>query len=533
MAKLLFFQESPLYEALGIHAIAGAVKGAGHSCDVVIESEETDLRQAILDSKPSMIAFSIMTRQQEWAIFRLNKIKQVFPDIPIIIGGTHPTMYPETLKHCEADYLCVGEGELPIAELLTRLSRGERTDDIPNIHAKIKGEIFRNDVRPLLQTWDDMAFPDRETYKRYPFLADLPLKRFITSFGCAYKCSFCYINNFREAYKGKGKFYRRKTTERVLEEMRQTRATSPMERIHYVDDLFSFDKRWLKEFLPRYKKEIGVPWSANVWIDHMDKEMVDLFADNGCVGVTFGVESGNEDTRRNLLDKPLANATYEKHCKYLVARGIHFHTGNIIGLPGEGLDRAYETARFNRKIGTTSSRAGLFWPFPGTNLADYAKDIGVLSSDYSPDAINTAEFINKGRYARVEHKQSDELVVMASLFQAVARWAWFDRFSQYLLKHPKNPLVKAIAVMVEQSFWYSEAKFFGMLNWKGVMYYFHVRKSLNNMRTHEERPKIDDILNERSERVKEDALAQRSFWGMGDKDLERVYKSGKNRDGLT
>ena len=51
MAKLLFFQESPLYEALGIHAIAGAVKSAGHTCDVVIESEEKDLRQQLNDRK--------------------------------------------------------------------------------------------------------------------------------------------------------------------------------------------------------------------------------------------------------------------------------------------------------------------------------------------------------------------------------------------------------------------------------------------------------------------------------------------------
>ena len=533
MAKLLFFQESPLYEALGIHAIAGAVKSAGHTCDVVIESEEKDLRQAILNSQPSMIAFSIMTRQQEWAIFRLNRIKAVFPEIPIIIGGTHPTMYPETLKHCEADYLCVGEGELPIVELLTALSNGERTDNIPNIHAKINGEIFCNDVRPLLQTWDTLAFPDRTTYKRYPFLADLPLTRFITSFGCAYKCSLCYIHNFREAYKGKGKFYRRKSVTRVLEEMRQTRTVGRMERVHFVDDLFSFDKRWLKEFLPRYKAEIGIPWSANVWIDHMDKEMVDLFSNNCCVGVTFGVESGNEETRNNLLDKPLLNATYIKHCQYLYEANIHFHTGNIIGLPGEGLDKAYETARFNRKIKTTSSRAALFWPFPGTNLADYAKDIGVLSSDYSPDAMNSAELINQGHYARVEHKQAEELIVMASLFQAVAKWGWFDWLSQYFLKRPKNPIVKTIALLVEQSFWYSEAKFFGMLNWKGVMYYFHVRKSLRNIRSHDKRPHLDDILMERSDRLEEDTRGQRSFWGMGRKDLERVYKSGTSRDGIT
>jgi len=532
VAKLLFFQESVLYEALGVHALAGAAKAAGHECDVLVESEERNLHERILEIKPDLIAFSIMTRQQEWAILRLNRIKKFFPEIPILIGGTHPTMYPDTLKQCEADLLCVGEGEIATAELLTRISEGGRIDDIPNIHAKIDGRIVKNDLRPLIQSWDDVPFPDRSVYGRYPFIGELPLKRFISSFGCAYKCSFCYINNFRETYRDKGKFYRRKSYERMIEEMRQTRSSYPMKRIHFVDDLFSLNEKWLKEFLPIYSREIGVPWSANVWIDHMDKDLVKLYRDNGCVGVTFGVESGNEETRKTLLDKPIPNAVFEENCKYLRDAGIHFHTGNIIGLPGEGLDRAYETARFNRKIGTTSSRAGLYWPFPGTKLTDYAKERGVLSSDFSPEALNSAEFINKGQYARVEHAQSDELIVMASLFQAIARWEWFDKLSQLLLKRPKNPFVKLLALAVEHSFWYAEAKFFGMLNWSGIKYYFHVRKSLWNIRTHGDRPQVDEIMAGENKRVAEDIKGQRMFWSMSRKDVARVYEAS-SRDGLT
>lgn len=533
MAKLLFFQESALYEALGVHAIAGAARAAGHECDVLIESEEDDIYERILEIKPDLVAFSIMTRQQEWAILRLNRIKKIFPDIRILIGGTHTTMYPETLRHCHADLLCVGEGEIATAEILTRIAEGGRLDNIPNVHAKVDGRIVQNELRPLLQSWEDVAFPDRSVYRRYPFIGQLPLKRFITSFGCAYKCSFCYINNFREAYRDKGKFYRRKSYDRVIEEMRQTRAAYPMKRIHYVDDLFSLNTRWLKEFLPIYSREIGVPWSANVWIDHMDKDLVRLFRDNGCVGVTFGVESGNEETRKTLLEKPIPNAVFEENAGYLRDAGIVFHTGNIIGLPGEGVDKAYETARFNRKIGTTSSRAGLYWPFPGTRLTDYAKERGVLGSDFSPEAINSAEFINKGQYAKVNHAESDELIVMASLFQAVARWEWFDKLSQFLLKHPTNPFVKLLALIVEHSFWYSEAKFFGMLNWSGVKYYFHVRKSLWNIRTHDERPEIDDILTDAGTRVAEDMKGQRIFWSMSRRDMGRVYETSKARDGLT
>ena len=521
--KLVFFQESPLYEALAVHVVSAVLKSAGHSCDVLIESEEKNILQRISDIKPDVIAFSIMTRQQEWAIVKIQQLKKYF-NVPILIGGTHPTMYPETLKHSGADYLCVGEGEQAVVDLLNRLQLKERTDNIPNIHANIDGKFIENPIRPLLQTedWGKLPLPDRSVYERYPFISQLPLKRFITSFGCAYKCSFCYINNFRETYKGKGKFFRRKSIERVIREIQDVQAKYPLKRIHFVDDIFSQDHHWVEKFLPIYSKEISIPWSANIWISHMNEHMVSLFKESGCVGLTFGVESGNEESRLRLIDKNIPNEIYIKHCGYLKKHKILFHTGNIIGLPGEGIDKAYETAQFNRKIGTTSTRAGLFWPFPGTQLTAYAVDHGMLSSEFSGEYINSVEYINRGIYPRVNHKDADELIIMASLFQLVSKWKWFEKFSRLLLKYPKNYFVKLIAQWVEQVFWYHEARFFGLINWDGVKYYYHLRRSLKNIRSHDEQA-----------RPKEDFEAHRPFWHISKKDIFRTYKTAQDRDGLT
>ena len=515
-----------MYEALGVHCISAAVKAAGHDCEVLIESHHRHLYQEIARINPQLIAFSIMTRQHEWAIYRIAELKKVF-NVPILIGGTHPTMYPETLGHCEADFLCAGEGEIPTVELLNRLEEGGRTDDIPNIHAKVNGEIVKNEIRSLMTSWDTMPLPDRGVYHRYSFLQQLPLKRFITSFGCAFRCSFCYINNFREIYSGKGKFFRRKSVDRALEEIKDTKKRYPLKRIHFVDDIFSLDRPWVEKFLPRLKREVNIPFSANIWISHMDESMVRLFKESGCVGLTFGVEAGNQESRLNLIDKNIPDEIYLKHCGYLKKNRIPFHTGNIIGLPGEGLDKAYETARFNRKIGTTSARGALFWPFPGTKLTDYAIEHGMLESQYSLEYINSIEFINKGIYPTIRHKESDQLIVMAHLFQAVAKWRWFEPISRLFLKRPRNPLVKAISKLIDAGFWYSEAKFFGLLNWSGVKYFIELRKSLATMRHQGELRQL--------ERVKEDVEAQRAFWNLSRKDIAAVYSSDerKTRDGLT
>ncbi|MBI4062706.1 MAG: B12-binding domain-containing radical SAM protein [Elusimicrobia bacterium] len=516
--KVLFLQESPMYEALGIHALAGVVKAAGHECDLLIESEERDFIGQIEDAKADLLAFSFMTRQQEWAINKINKIRRGL-DVPILIGGTHPTMYPETLSHCNADYLCVGEGEQPVVDLLNRMAIKGRTDNIPNIHIKSPdGGIIKNEIRPLMDDWDNVAMPDRTIYWRYPFLQELPLKRFITSFGCAYKCSFCYINNYREIYDGKGKFFRRKSIPRVIAEMKATREKYPLRRIHYVDDIFSLSKTWVEKFLPIYWKEIGIPWSANIWIAHMSRKMVELFKENGCVGLTFGVESGNEKTRRGLIDKDLADDLYLKNCGYLKEYKIPFHTGNIIGLPGEGLEEAFQTARFNNTIGVTSARSALFWPFPGTKLTEYAMDHGMLTSDYS------VEYFNRGIYPTVTHKDTEKLKIFNNMFQFVAKWSLFEGAARFLLKWPANPIVKLVATLADKSFWFSEAKFFGLLNWSGIVYWWHLRQSFMNIRRHTADPRFEN-----------DALAQRPFWNISQSDLDRITskQTNPNRDGIT
>lgn len=511
--KLMFLQENPLYEALGIQALAGVVRGAGHECDLLIESEEPNFVDKIREAKPDLLAFSFMTRQQEWAINTINRIRKPL-GIPVLIGGTHPTMYTETLGHCQADFLCVGEGEGPLIDLCNRIADKGRTDNIPNIHAKVDGSLVKNEIRPLTTDWDQYAMPDTTIYKRYSYLQKLPMKRFITAFGCAFKCSFCYINNYREAYEGKGKFFRRKSIDRVIKEMKDVRSRYPMGRVHFVDDIFSLDNSWVKEFLPVYWKEIGIPWSANIWIDHMKEDVVKMYKEHGCAGVTFGVESGNEETRTKLIDKPLKNDIYIRNCAHLKKYGIRFHTGNIIGLPGEGLEKAFETARFNRLIGTTSTRASLFWPFPNTKLTEYAMDQGMLSSDYS------VEYFNRGIYPKVKHEQVDELTILSNFFHLVAKWEWFENLVRFLLRWPTNPVIKYVAKLADQSYWFAEARFFNLLNFSGVRHYFYLRRGLEAMKRHAADP-----------RFAKDAEAHRPFWNMSQSDIDQVYE--KNRDGIT
>ena len=118
---------------------------------LVKTQEETDEELASVLSfvqreEPDLIGFSLMT----FNFYRTRRItveiKKRFPHIPIVWGGIHPTFEPEqSIQY--ADYVCVGEGEEPLLELVRALDHGLPTHSIRNLWSKQDGRVIRNDLQ--------------------------------------------------------------------------------------------------------------------------------------------------------------------------------------------------------------------------------------------------------------------------------------------------------------------------------------------------------------------------------------------------
>ena len=117
---------------------------------------------------PDLIAFSFMTGNRDWAYATAMKIKQRF-DTPIIFGGVHPTLFPEDIDFNYVDYLCIGEGEYPVLELMNGLEKGEDCSNIQNLWITKNGSLVKNPLRDLIQDFDTLPLPYREIYYKYTF----------------------------------------------------------------------------------------------------------------------------------------------------------------------------------------------------------------------------------------------------------------------------------------------------------------------------------------------------------------------------
>jgi B12 binding domain len=115
LMRVLFIQNNGIQESIGVANPSGILKANGHETDLLLVSHTNDLIGAIKRSDPGLIAFSALTGVHHSLEQLAVTIKQHL-NIPIIIGGPHPTYSPDMINSPGIDIICRGEGELAMLD---------------------------------------------------------------------------------------------------------------------------------------------------------------------------------------------------------------------------------------------------------------------------------------------------------------------------------------------------------------------------------------------------------------------------------
>lgn len=385
-------------------SLSSYLKHRGHSVDLILETDVGRIVKYIAAKRPDTIAFSTVTGQHKEVLKIADVLKRHFKTIPIIVGGPHPTFFPDIIELEPIDIVCRGEGEGAMADLLERIDQGSGIENIPNLWVKKGKKIIRNDVRPLIEDLDSLPFPDRSIYEKYDYFNSHPVRRFMSGRGCPYACNFCFNHTLRRLYSGKGTFVRMRSRHNVLEEIKQVAQKYPaMQRVKFEDDTFTLNKRWVIDFLGDYKAHVGMPFACYSRADRVDNELARALKKAGCDRLDFGLETGSEKLRNEVLNKKLTDEQIIEASEILRANGVPFGTGNMFGLPGETFQDALETLKLNIKIKPADVWGAVFQPYPGTECGIYAVengycknlDVDQIRSDYQTDSLLVQEDIGK------------------------------------------------------------------------------------------------------------------------------------------
>lgn len=376
-------------EPLGILIISSVLKQAGHRVSLVVATEEDPLAAAVR-LQPDVLGYTVYTGSHRWYLDLNRRLRAQLPGVLAIFGGPHPTFFPEMVQEDGVDGVCIGEGEYATLDLLNRLERtaqGVRVRDthIPNWWLKVDGDVVRNPVRPLLsgEELDALPFADRQLlYAAHRQSRRTKIKPFITGRGCPYDCAFCFNKAYSDLYGGQGRRFRRRSVENVLRELREVTGQCDVRFVLFMDDTFILQDSWLREFMGRYKAEIGLPFWCQVRANLVTEEKVALFKDAGCVSVSFGLEAGNDRLRNVILNRNMSREEILNAAQILRRHGVAFMTNNMLGLPSGSLDTDLETLALNVQCRPAYANVFLFQPYPKTALAEWAREHGWMSGSF-------------------------------------------------------------------------------------------------------------------------------------------------------
>ena len=104
--------------SFGLASLVSIAKQEGHSTKVSILSSECDIDPVISLIKswePEVIAFTSVSSQFPTIIKISDKIKEIKPDIIMVCGGVHTSLFPESLKEAPSlNGIFRGESEILI-----------------------------------------------------------------------------------------------------------------------------------------------------------------------------------------------------------------------------------------------------------------------------------------------------------------------------------------------------------------------------------------------------------------------------------
>jgi anaerobic magnesium-protoporphyrin IX monomethyl ester cyclase len=150
----------------------------------------------------------------------------------------------------------------------------------------------------------------------------------------------------------------------------------------FLDDTFTIHHPWVREFCRVYRAEIGVPFSLHARVETVDARLLDELAAAGCRQITYGVESGSERVRREIMKRSASDKRFTDVFRWTRDAGIVVTANYILGTPGETVAEMEQTIDLHQRLQPDDFAYFVFYPYPGTALFQLCRERGYLPDDY-------------------------------------------------------------------------------------------------------------------------------------------------------
>ena len=428
---------------LALMALGSALDRTRYDVQIIDGRLESDPVAAVVDAilagDTICLGISVLTGAPIRDALRITRaVKRRRPEMPIVWGGWHPSLFPEqTLAGAGIDAAVVGQGEQTFAEIVERLAVGERLDGMPGAVTSTDGGVAVHGAPRAMRDINELPAQD---YGLIPVDRYFSLKRrrqldYISSQGCRFRCTFCadpYV--YRRGWYGL-------EPERIGDELGALAARHAIEDVVFQDETFFTSVKRVSAIAEQFlSRSLRFTWTATMRADQgarIDDQVLAAARRSGLRRVMIGVEAGTQALLDWMKKDITLDQVYESAEKCRRA-GVGAIFNLIVGFPDEPPDSVDESMRVAKRLRAMSPdfEVAIFYykPYPGNEIADRLVAQGYRHPDTLDgwadfDFVTSASpWIRREMRTRVERFKFYQRIgwarrtALRAPLQAVARW---------------------------------------------------------------------------------------------------------------
>lgn len=343
-----------------------------------------EVERQVRDLQPDLVGITCASGNMDTVKLLVGRLKRL--GIPVILGGSHPTVLPEqSIAYTNADMAAVGEGELTLVRVADALAGKSPVQEIPSFAWRENGTVRVNPCGELITPLDMLPIPDRTLIDRRQYFGEV----IMTGRGCPFDCAYCASRTIW------GRRVRLRSVSSIVDELEMLKAfaaspaetgdsrgtavepaPAPEERpgrwvVKILDDTFTVNRKRTLNLLEEIVRR-GLncfEFTGGVRADTLDEELVEHMQQANFRRVTLGVESGSPRILK-LIRKGETNEDVIRAIGLLRAAGIKSHAFFMIGLPGEGPEDIELSKKLILESRPDYVEINMVTPYPGTDIFD-------------------------------------------------------------------------------------------------------------------------------------------------------------------